>query len=137
MVEITFADSSKNFDCSKCSPNVMELRRCKEDRMDFTYKDSLSVFPIYAIKGGTPFGFCPGKATWFHHIHGLFRALVLCAETGQSLYKGSVMDRPDWSVQLEAWFIPLYKQYQFASRAKMVLGDGSKPMVSKPARKRR
>ena len=100
------------------------LRRCSEDRYDFTYKDNISVFPIYAVKGGTPFGFCPGKASWFDHIHGLFRMLVLSAETGQLPYRGGLLEQPDWVINLLGWFVPYYKQYQFISRVKMVLGDG-------------
>lgn len=126
MVEITFADDPKKFDCANCPAAIKRLRRCNEDRYDFTYKDNVSIFPIYAVKGGTAYGFCPGKANWYPHIHGLFKLLMLCAETGTPPYVGGWMDQPDSVVELLGWFIPMYDQLKFIQRAKMILGDGSK-----------
>jgi len=126
LVEITFADDPLKFDCQNCPEAIRKLRRCNEDKFDFTYKDNVSIFPIYALKEGTPYGFCPGKASWFPHIHGLFKMLVLVSETGQPPYDGGWMGQPDRLVAMLGWFVPMYDQMKFIQRAKMILGDGSK-----------
>jgi hypothetical protein len=76
--------------------------------------------------GGTQFGFCPAKASWDQEAMGLFRILVLAAETGTMYEAGGLTDQPDWFIELASWFVPLYKQRKLAAIANAFLGDGTK-----------
>lgn len=78
---------------------------------------------MYVHKGGTLFGFCPGKATWDYEAVGLYRLLIVSAHTGTMLDKGSLSEQADYWIELLAWFLPFYDQQKFISRAKMILGD--------------
>jgi hypothetical protein len=137
LAELSFADHARlkregrTFDCQACPKRVQEIRRCREDRDDFTSDDG-AVFPIMIEKGGTGFSFCPGKATWDREAVSLYRLLIVAAETGTMLDNGSLSDQSDLWIELLAWFIPFYEQQKFVSRVKLVLGDGS----SKEALKR-
>lgn len=137
LAELAFADHAKlkgqgrSFDCATCPDRIQKLRRCREDREDFTEKDG-AVFPMYVEKGGTNFGFCPGKATWDHEAVSLYRLLLVAAETGTMLDRGSLSEQADYWIELLAWFLPFYDNQKFVSRAKMILGDGSKATATKP-----
>ena len=86
-------------------------------------------------KGGTLFGFCPGKATWDNEAMTLFNTLVTCVEYDKLLTNKSVLDHSTWAIDLLAWFAVEYKQEVFISRAKMIFGDGtSKKGVKKSGR---
>lgn len=108
----------------------MKLRRCREDRLDFTEKDA-SFFPMVVERGGQLYGFCPGKATWDSNIAGIYQALVICAETGIMLEDGPLVDQSDWWVDLLSWFLPYYDDMKFWSRAKAILGSDSTKSADK------
>lgn len=80
---------------------------------------------MYVEKGGTLFGFCPGKSTWDSEASSIYQALVICAETGIMLEDGPLSEQPDWWVDLLSWFLPYYSDTKFYSRARAILGDGS------------
>jgi hypothetical protein len=118
--------SGRNFICSECPDRTKKLRRCEEDREDFNENDAI-IFPIEINKGGEKYGFCPGKATWNNETVRLFRIMSLAAESNDWRYiDGGMVDQPAWWMDNINWFIPAYKQNQFLSRAKMILGDGTK-----------
>lgn len=138
LVELSFADHAKlktqgrSFTCEKCSDKIKQLRRCQEDREDFTEKDG-SLWPIQIENGGELFGFCPGKASWDNEIIARYKILTIAAESGSiNLCRGGINDQPDWWIDALSWFLPRYSSNQFSSRAKMILGDGKKrPQGSK------
>lgn len=101
----------------------MKLRRCQEDREDFTTKDN-NIWPMYVNKGGVSFGFCPGKATWDSQTMHTYQMLVVAAETGNLWEAGGISNQPAWFVDLLAWFLPRYNDRIFYSRVKSILGDG-------------
>ena len=103
----------------------MKLRRCEEDRWDFSTEDA-SFFPIKLAEHGQGYGFCPGKVTWDQSVGETFRLLVLCYETKSLLYSGGIAEQPSWFVELISWFIPRYDEYKFYYRAKSILGDSKK-----------
>lgn len=102
----------------------MKLRRCKEDRLDFTEKDG-AVWPIVIEKGGPKFGFCPAKATWDHDASSLFRILELSALTKCMPYEGGLLDQPADFLDIFHGFVTSYDAYKFAQRQKAMWGDGS------------
>jgi hypothetical protein len=104
----------------------MRLRRCKEDRFDFTEEDNASVFPISIEKGGAKFGFCPGKASWDHEASRIFKMLELSSITKCMPYRGGLMDQPADYIDLFHSFVTQYDAYKFAQRQKAMWGDGSK-----------
>lgn len=120
------SSKGRNFVCTKCPDTVMKLRRCQEDRFDFTEKDNGSVFPIKMTEYGASYGFCPAKSSWDPRIVSLFRLLVLSYETKQLLYSGGIAQQPAWFVDLLSWFIPRYDELKFYSRAKAILGEDTK-----------
>jgi hypothetical protein len=125
LIEISNAtpERRKSLNCSICPVSIQKLRRCHEPRFDFTEKDA-ALFPMYVEKGGTLFGFCPGKATWDSIAAGVYQALVICAETGIMLEDGPLSEQPDWWVELLSWFLPYYSDTKFYSRARSILGSG-------------
>lgn len=129
LLGLEFADEPQHYNCLTCPKNVAKRRRCADERMDFT-SDDAAFWPIYLnrdAKGqvsGTGFGFCPGKATWYHHHQKLFRQLVLAAETGTPLFAGGLMDQPEWAAELTSWFVPEYLERQFMRRAARIFGSG-------------
>lgn len=126
---MTFADledlkkSGRNYICKGCPKKVQKLRRCREDRDDFTSKDG-SVFPMQVHPGGTEFGFCPAKATWDTEVKSVLGLLVVAAETGVMLEPGGLGDQPKWWVDILSWFLPAYDKAKFLNRVRMVVGDG-------------
>lgn len=121
----------RNFSCASCPLAIQKIRRCREDRIDFSEKDG-SIWPIYVQKGGQGFGFCPAKATWDSDAMGIYRLLSLAAETGTMYESGGLADQPAWWIDLAAWFMPRYRDFKVMSYAKAILGDGSsKGLASK------
>jgi hypothetical protein len=107
-----------------CKESVRKLRRCGDDREDFTKEDG-AFWPIQLYQGGELYGFCPAKATWDMEIVSVFKLLILSAETGNIvLVQGAIEDQPAWWLDQVSWFVPKYKQIQFISRVKMIIGDG-------------
>jgi len=129
-MELSFAppERAKVFHCSKCPIETQNLRRCRESREDFTYKDNGSVFPIMVTREGEQFSFCPGKATWDHTVSSIYGALTITAETGNLWNIGGISDQPEWFIELLSIFLMRYNDHKFYSRAQAILGDGkSKP----------
>lgn len=118
--------SGRNFDCTKCTEQTMQKRRCRSDRFDYTEADDASVFPIYINKGGNLYGFCPAKSMWDKEVIQLYNCLVVAAESGTMLKSGAIEDQPvDW-LELCGWFLPLYDNIKWALRFKSILGGDSK-----------
>ena len=126
----------RQFDCSSCPDRIKTLRRCDDDREDFTDKDG-SAWPILLYTGGEPFGFCPAKVSWNHEAVMTFKLLILAAETGNiNLIRGGIYDQPDWWIENLSWFVPKYKHTQFITRAKMILGDSKASNIASSLPKR-
>lgn len=79
---------------------------------------------MYIERGGNLYDFCPGKATWDNEAVSIYKMLVISAESGIMLETGSLLEQPDWWVDLLSWFLPLYSDNKFYSRARAILGDG-------------
>lgn len=126
-MELNFApsDRAKSFQCSRCPQETKKLRRCGEDREDFTHKDHAGVFPIMITKDGEQFGFCPAKATWDPSIISVYNSLVISAETGNLWVSGGIAEQPGWFIELLSLFLVRYNDHKFWSRAKAIMGDGS------------
>lgn len=124
LLELSYAsrDRAVSFDCSTCSERVKKLRRCREERENFTEEDD-PFWPMQIEKGGDLYGFCPAKATWNPANVELFRLLVITSETGVMISAGGLEDQPSWWIDLLGWFIPQYESQKFSSRVKSVLGD--------------
>lgn len=126
---MTYADQAKlkkegrAFDCSTCK--VSHLRRCREDRWDFTEEDA-SFFPMYVQQGGDLYGFCPAKATWDSWTITMYKALLCATTTGTQWNSGGISEQPEWWVDLLSWFVTRYDMTNFTRKATMVLGDGDK-----------
>ena len=133
-MELQFADheqlkqKGRNFTCQGCPTRTQELRRCREDRWDFTSEDG-NQFPIRIHEGGGLHGFCPGKATRDPEASSLFELLTVACEMKALLVSGGIADQPGWFIAQMAWFGPDYSRQLFVSRARMVLGDDSKGKV--------
>lgn len=130
LVELSFADhgrlksEGRPFSCHICNDRIRKLRKCEEEKEDYTESDG-NPWPIQISEGGELFGFCPAKATWDTEIVSRFNLLTIAAESGNiSIYEGGMLDQPDWWIETLSWFLPRYSHNQFVSRAKMVLGDG-------------
>lgn len=140
LLELQFCNDQQRasqLDCSKCSEKVMKLRRCQEDRWDFTAADA-SFFPMRVNQGfGELYGFCPAKASWDSRTVAIYRALVLCAETGVQWKNDGIENQPAWWVELASWFVPAYNELRFTSRARMILGDNKKNKSAGTHEKRR
>jgi len=114
---------SGGFSCHKCPKRVQELRRCREDRMDFTEADNI-MWPMYIVPGGELYNFCPGKSTWDIEASSAFRMLIIAAETGTMIDEGGISNQPAWWVELLSEFVPRYNQQKIFSLAKAILGKG-------------
>jgi len=132
MIALTFADkaalksSGRNFTCSKCNDAVKKLRRCGEDRFDFTEKDNASIFPMHVEKGGPQFGFCPGKATWDIEVAEIYKLLEITYHTKHLPFVGPLLEQPAWFIDCLHSFITMYDDYRFASRQKAMWGSDKK-----------
>jgi hypothetical protein len=133
-MELSFAppERAKVFQCSKCPLETQKLRRCRETREDFTYKDNGSVFPIMVTREGEQFSFCPGKATWDHTVSSVYSSLMICAETGNLWNSGGISDQPMWFIELLSIFLMRYNDHKFYSRAQAILGDGKTKSTPSP-----
>lgn len=80
---------------------------------------------MYVSKGGSGFGFCPGKATWSAVNVQMFQLLTVSAETGNMFNAGGLSDQPTWFIDSLAWFLARYNDLKFYSRARAILGDGT------------
>jgi hypothetical protein len=109
----------------------MKLRRCQEDREDFTTSDG-NIWPMFINKhSGTGYSFCPGKATWPgpHREH--FNLLKLSVEMKTLYSDGNLASQPSWYIDALADFVLKYDNAKFNSRAISILGDGSKSTLNK------
>lgn len=109
---------------------MQKLRRCREDKWDFTAKDS-NVFPIKIEEGGGLYGFCPAKVTWDQEAISIFELMTVAVEQKKLLVQGGIADQPGWFVGLLSWFAPEYDLRKFQHRVKMVLGDDETPKTPK------
>lgn len=138
-MELTFAppERAKVFQCSKCPEATQKLRRCREDREDFTQEDNGAVFPIMVTSEGQQYGFCPAKSTWDPSISSVYNSLMICAETGNLWNSGGISNQPSWFIELLSIFILRYNDHKFYSRAQAILGDGkaSKSVATNRGRK--
>lgn len=118
----------RSFSCATCPTRTKKLRRCQEDRFDFTSADNPSLFPIQLYKGGQYYGFCPAKATWPgpDSVVAKFQTLLVAAMSRQMLYAGGIMDQPAWFIETLSWFLPMYDQIIFMTKARAIVGDGKK-----------
>ena len=127
---MTFADkgelrkSGRNFTCSKCDDAVKKLRRCQEDRFDFTEKDNASIWPMHVEPGGLQFNFCPGKATWDSEAAELYKVLEISYHTNHLPFSGPLLDQPAWFIDCLHSFMTLYDDYRHMSRQKAMWGSG-------------
>lgn len=113
---------------------MKKVRRCQEDREDFTFEADKGPWPMYVHKGGELYSFCPGKATWDHDVVDLYRLLVIGSTTGVMLESGGLLDQPEWWVENLSWFAPRFDEYKFNSRMMRVLGDGKvKSLIGGPS----
>ena len=142
-MELNFADHStlkkggRGFDCSTCPEKIQNIRRCGEDRDDFTTSDG-AIWPMRISDGGALYGFCPAKATWDKEATHLYNILVLSYETKQLLYTGGIAEQPGWYIDLLSWFVTRYDENKFYSRASSILGSSKKGQdlgVHKPGNK--
>lgn len=128
-MELHFTDHAqlkkmgRTFTCNGCPIPTQKLRRCREDRWDFTAADS-NIFPIRISEGSGLYGFCPAKVTWDQEAISLFELMIVAVEQKVMLSAGGLGDQPSWFVSFLAWFGPAYDTQKFVSRAKMILGDG-------------
>ena len=125
LLELQFAspDKVEKFSCKNCIPAIQALRRCKEDRWDFDDQDG-NIWPMQVQQGGGLYGFCPGKATWDSKAVLMFKAFIVCAETGAHWQDGGIASQPFWWVDLVSELLPRYHELRFNSRARAILGDG-------------
>jgi hypothetical protein len=127
LVELSFADTAKlkeegrNFDCSTCPKAIQKIRRCWEDRDDFTSEDG-NVFPIYIHKGGGLYGFCPGKVSRDIETVSFFRMMVLVAETGNFPEAGGIFDQDAALMDELSWFLPAYDMAKWSQKMSMIFG---------------
>lgn len=75
---------------------------------------------MYVNKGGSSFGFCPGKATWDLRASKILRLAILAAETGVMYQTGGLAEQPSWWVDLLSWFIPRYNTRKFDMRVESI-----------------
>ena len=149
MIGLRFADHAqlkkdgRNFDCGTCMAAVQKLRRCKEERDNFTRADG-PLWPMPIQKGGRGFGFCPGKATWSSEAAELMSILELTHITRTLFYPGSISEQPAWYVELIKDLLPQYEGHKSAQRHNSMWGGssskptkGGQPKTRTPKRGRR
>lgn len=123
-------EDQKKFNCEKCPTRTQKLRRCREDREDFSVKDG-PFWPMNIFQGGSEYGFCPGKATWDIELISEFRELCLIAEMNQFPDGKPINEQPIWLVDVVSWFLPKYKAMITARNMNMILGS-PKAKTNKP-----
>lgn len=113
----------RSFTCKGCPERIQKLRRCQEDREDFTEDDG-QLWPIYLTPGGNPYSFCPGKATWDQDLNDVYRLMSLAAEISDlHLVHGGLVDQPEWWIEQMSWFLPAYNHHKFYARVRGIVGD--------------
>jgi hypothetical protein len=129
------SNKGRGFNCVTCPKEVQELRRCRENKWNFTSQDA-AIFPIKLQEGGRLYGFCPAKSTWDMETVSIFKLMVIAVEQKTLLFDGGLVDQPAWFIDLLAWFSPEYDMQKFLMKAKMILGDSKPsklPKGSKPS----
>jgi hypothetical protein len=111
---------------------VQKIRRCKEDRDDFTRSDG-SLWPMPIQKGGPSYGFCPGKATWSIEAAELLGIIELTYFTKSLYYPGSISEQPSWYVELIKDLLPFYESSKAAHKHSAMWGGGDKKPENKNA----
>lgn len=102
----------------------MKLRKCEDDREDFTKKDNPGLWPIRLSKGGPAFSFCPGKATWDHDAAEALRLLETTYFLGQPLFPGSFMEQPWWYAEFISEYLPVYDDMRENNKQRAMWGSG-------------
>lgn len=125
MLELAFCDSkrARELNCATCPTSVKKLRKCETTKEDYNENDA-AFWPMRVVEGGAFYGFCPAKVLRDVHANRIFNLLTLTAECGTMYTYGGMSEQPEWFFELAAWFVPRYHDHKFASRAKMILGDG-------------
>ena len=77
-------------------------------------------------KGGSRFGFCPGKATWDYEASELYKLLELTYHTRIMPYPGALLEQPAWWIDLLHWFVVSYRDLQEVRRHRAMWGSGDK-----------
>jgi len=133
------------FSCDKClkDPNtkkyndsIAKLRRCRENRYDFTEADG-SVFPIQMEVGGPSFGFCPAKVTRDDPTAMMiFKTLIAILETGTWPDEGGLNNQEYFWIDLVSTFGPLKKTLEFNEKFNTVAKsfNSGKGSNNKPGR---
>lgn len=112
---------------------MKKLRRCNEDRFDFTEKDA-TFFPMSINQGGQTYGFCPAKATWDSEAISLYNTLVVSLKYGKLFTDNNLIDQPAFLIDLMSWFASVFEQTEWASRMRAIFG-GDDNKAKKPIRK--
>jgi len=97
------------------------MRRCDEDK-EFTSEDG-PIWPMYIVKGGTLYPFCPGKVNRDYSAVELFRYLTLIAETKALPKAGGILDQDDDIIEHMSWFLPMYDQMKWQTRMDALFGN--------------
>lgn len=93
-----------------------------DEREDFTSQDG-NIWPMYVTQDGEQYGFCPAKSTWDSQVVNMYQSAIITAETGVMWESGPLSKQPDWYVDLLSWFLPMYRDKIFWSRAKVIMGS--------------
>jgi hypothetical protein len=115
----------RQFNCETCPKRIQKIRRCREEREDFTSDDG-AIWPMQITKHGGYYSFCPAKATWSHEVHDYFNMLLISCETGNLPYFGGIMDQEPDFIENLSWFLPRWDMLKFNQKVHLVLGDGKK-----------
>jgi len=97
---------------------IAKLRRCEEDRWDFTEEEG--PFPILMTRGGQAFNFCPAKSTKDPETIEIYQMLVSILETGLWPNAGGIKDQDAEWVDLVATFGPMRRSLEFNERYNMI-----------------
>jgi hypothetical protein len=92
---------------------------------------------MYISKGGSPYSFCPGKATWSHEAANLMSMVEITYLTRSLFFPGSISEQPAWYVELISQILPLYESSKSAQRQNAMWGGGGDAKGSQqPSNKR-
>ena len=130
----------RSFNCDTCPQSIQKLRRCKEDRWDFTSEDG-PLWPMYVSSAdGELYGFCPAKSTWDSKLVDSYHELCLISEL-KVLPKAGGLDEQDGDlIEQLSWFLQKYDMVKYMRKVEMVMGSddknakalrGSQPMPRK------
>ena len=133
LLEMQFSrEAGKRFNCDTCREATKRLRRCAENRWNFTGNDS-NVFPIEIRPKGRLYGFCPGKANWYPATVRMYQLLVVATELGVNPYPGALSEQPEDLVAVLSWFAPAYNNQVVPMRAGLASEEttGARPTPPK------